>query len=121
MRVRSKSGDLVAAAQLSDSSELSGFTVSAAVQSQLDELAAEEEAERALLPTYMRKLVQGYEYRVYYFEIVECIRKLTIVCLPVFFSPAGSPMQLIFGLMVCFISFGMCAPPPSHSTHPPSG
>ena len=36
----------------------------------------------------------------------ECIRKLAIVCLPVFFQPAGSVGQLIFGLVVCFVTFG---------------
>ena len=32
------------------------------------------------------------------------MRKLAIACLPVFFQPSGSPGQLIFGLMVCFVS-----------------
>ena len=39
-------------------------------------------------------------------QLIECIRKLAIVCLPVFFQPAGSVSQLIFGLMVCFLTFG---------------
>ena len=46
---------------------------------------------------------------MYYFEIVECLRKLAIVCVPVFFNPAGSPAQLIFGLMVCSVTSVMYA------------
>ena len=60
----------------------------------------------AQLPDYVRKLIMGYELRVYYFEIIESFRKLAIVCLPVFFRPAGSVSQLLFGLMVCFLTFG---------------
>ena len=60
----------------------------------------------AMLPCYVQKLVQGCAARVFYFEILECVRKLALVCMPVFFDPAGSPAQLIFGLFVCFITFG---------------
>ena len=35
-----------------------------------------------------------------------CVRKLAIVCLPVFFQPSGSVSQLIFGLVICFLTFG---------------
>ena len=45
-----------------------------------------------------------YARRAYYFEMVECARKLMIVCMPVFFEPAGSPAQLIFGLVICFLT-----------------
>ena len=69
-------------------------------------LKAEEETLRAALPDYVQKLILGYELRTYYFEIIESFRKLAIVCLPVFFRPSGSVTQLIFGLMVCFLSFG---------------
>jgi len=34
------------------------------------------------------------------------VRKLAIVCLPVFFQPSGSVSQLIFGLVICFLTFG---------------
>ena len=47
----------------------------------------------------------GFELRLYFFELIECVRKLAIVCLPVFL-PSGSVGQLIFGLMVCFLTFG---------------
>ena len=70
------------------------------LESQLDALEAEEKALHATLPDYVQKLILGYELRTYYFELIECFRKLAIVCLPVFFSPSGSVSQLIFGLMV---------------------
>jgi len=70
------------------------------------QLKKREEALRAGLPDYVQKLILGYELRTYYFEIIECFRKLAIVCLPVFFRPSGSVGQLIFGLLVCFLTFG---------------
>ena len=73
---------------------------------QIAALEAEEEKLRAALPDYVQKLILGYELRTYYFEIIESLRKLAIVCLPVFFRPSGSVSQLIFGLMVCFLTFG---------------
>ena len=57
-------------------------------------------------PSLGQKLVLGYELRTFYYELVECARKLAIVCLPVFFQPSGSVSQLIFGLLVCFATFG---------------
>ena len=54
----------------------------------------------------MQKLIVGYTLRTYDFELIECLRKLAIICLPIFFRPAGSVAQLIFGLMVCFLTFG---------------
>jgi hypothetical protein len=45
-------------------------------------------------------------FRRYGFEIFECFRKLALVGAPVFFSPQGSASQLIFGLLVCFLTFG---------------
>jgi len=67
----------------------------------------EEQAEHlASLPDYMRKLLSGYNYRNAGFESYECVRKLALVCMPSFFQP-GSPTQLIFGLLVCFVTFGM--------------
>ena len=54
------------------------------------------------------KLTGGYEMRVYWFEIFECVRKICLVGLPVFVEP-GSSAQLIVGLLVCFISYGMYA------------
>ena len=52
----------------------------------------------------MSKLLSGYDHRTYYFEIVECVRKQAMVSMPVFFEPAGSPAQLITGLLICFIT-----------------
>ena len=57
-------------------------------------------------PTRLLRAVR-YELRTYYFEILECARKLLIVCIPVFFSPPGGVTQLVFGLFVCFLT---CAP-----------
>ena len=39
-------------------------------------------------------------------QIFECVRKLAVACVPVFFQPSGSASQLTFGLMVCFVAFG---------------
>ena len=39
-------------------------------------------------------------------QIFECIRKLAVACVPVFFQPSGSASQLIYGLMICFVCFG---------------
>ena len=39
-------------------------------------------------------------------QIFECMRKLAVACLPVFFQPSGSASQLIYGLMICFVAFG---------------
>ena len=61
------------------------------------------------LPDAVQKLILGYELRTYDFELIECVRKLAIVCLPVFFQPSGSISQLVFGLMVCFLTFGVYA------------
>jgi len=64
---------------------------------------------RAKLPDYLRKLVGAFEFRVYWFEIAECFRKLMLVGAPVFFDPPGSVQQLIYGLMTCFLIFGAYA------------
>jgi len=67
---------------------------------------------RGELPTTLRKLTAGYELRMYWFEIFECVRKILLIGLPIFF-PAGSPAQLIFGLIMSFLSYGaycVCAP-----------
>lgn len=74
---------------------------------EVQRLEAEEERLRDELPDFVQKLILGYELRTYSFELIECFRKLAIVCLPVFFQPSGSVSQLIFGLMVCFLTFGV--------------
>ncbi|KOO20783.1 protein serine threonine [Chrysochromulina tobinii] len=64
---------------------------------------------RDKLPSTLRKLTAGYELRTYWFEIFECLRKIALIGLPIFFPP-GSPPQLIFGLIICFLSYGaFCA------------
>eukprot|EP00964_Phaeocystis_antarctica_P055145 scaffold32420_cov68-Phaeocystis_antarctica.AAC.4 len=56
----------------------------------------------------LAKLTAPYELRVYWFEVFECVRKVCLVGLPIFVEH-GSAAQLIMGLFVCFISFGMYA------------
>ena len=72
-----------------------------------NELAEQESQVFKRLPRYMVKLVGDYHGRYYYFEILECARKLLLVCIPVFFDPQGSIGQLMFGLLVCFVTFGV--------------
>ena len=84
--------------------ERSGLSID--VLKDLRELEHEDFAERAALPSSVSKLLKGYELRVCWFEIFECVRKLAVACLPVFFQPSGSASQLLFGLMVCFLAFG---------------
>jgi hypothetical protein len=74
----------------------------------LTELEQEQDAIEKTLPDYVRKLTSGYKRVHADFEIFECFRKLALVCMPVAFEP-GSVPQLIFGLMVCFITFGLYA------------
>jgi len=57
---------------------------------------------RKRIPDYLQKLVGSFEFRVYWFELFECFRKLMLVGAPVFFYPPGSVQQLIYGLMMCF-------------------
>ena len=78
-----------------------------ATRVELMELDAYDKKQQIALPGYIKKLLKGYELRVWWFEIFECLRKLAVACVPVFFVPSGSISQLIFGLMVCFITFGM--------------
>jgi len=61
------------------------------------------EAQRNALPDYVRKLVGGFEFRVFWFELMECLRKLMLIGAPVFFDPPGSVQQLLYGLVACFI------------------
>lgn len=76
-------------------------------QAELTKLDAIDAQQQAALPSYVKKLLNGYELRTWWFEIFECFRKLAVACVPVFFVPSGSISQLVFGLMVCFITFGM--------------
>ena len=46
------------------------------------------------------------DLRVFWFELFECVRKIMLVGMPVFFE-VGSVSQLTFALLVCFISFGL--------------
>lgn len=62
-----------------------------------------------MLPGYVVKLTSdaGYEYRVYWFELFEMLRKVLLVGIPAMFPDRGGTLQLVWALMVCFITFGM--------------
>lgn len=60
------------------------------------------------LPSTVQKLVVGYEFRCYWFEIFECVRKLALTCLPQLpIMPPGSVDQLAAGLVIAFVTFAM--------------
>jgi hypothetical protein len=69
-------------------------------------LAKELAAERATLPDYVADLIDGYTLPCYQFECVECLQKLTLVGLPVFFD-AGSVGQTTYGLLICFLTLAI--------------
>jgi len=71
----------------------------------VDSLEAKEAKLADALPDYMKKLTNGYKRSAFWFEVFECVRKLAMVCMPVFFAE-GSAEQLMFGLIVCFVTFG---------------
>lgn len=74
------------------------------VRAQMESLEHQGAEIVAGLPDYMKKLIDGYKPTHCGFEIVESLRKIAVVGTPVFFSPSGSAAQLIWGLMVCFIT-----------------
>jgi hypothetical protein len=93
------------------------FTKLTAAEEKLAEqekqLQTKLEMQRGCLPDYMQRLIGGFEFRVHWFESFECFRKLMLVGAPVFFDPPGSVQQLMYGLMVSFILFGVssvCTP-----------
>jgi hypothetical protein len=75
----------------------------------LDELDLSQHREEDItdLPKPVLKLIDGYEIRCYWFEAIETFRKLFLVGIPVLVQPEGSPAQLFFGLLVCFLFFGL--------------
>ena len=97
------------------------------------ELEGKYEERRELLPGALKKLTNGCarslqtpvmhsklydcpltgaipsladEMRTYWFEIFECVRKILLILVPIFFEQ-DSPEQLTIGLIICFITFGM--------------
>ena len=72
----------------------------------LARLDTEEEVLMNQLPDFVRKLISGYKLKCFWFEIFECVRKLALVCAPIAFE-AGSENQLIFGICICFGTFGV--------------
>ena len=59
------------------------------------------------MPGFMKQLTGPYERRCYWFEIFESLRKVLLVGIPACFSNPGGNAQLVWGLLVCFVSFGM--------------
>ena len=55
------------------------------------------------LPIYVRTLTDSYELKYFWWEIAECLRKVILVGVLVFYDQ-GSPEQLTLGLMVCTLS-----------------
>ena len=51
----------------------------------------------------MNSIIGMYELRTCWYEVVECVRKLLLVALPVFF-PEGSNIQLNVSLFISFVS-----------------
>jgi hypothetical protein len=43
----------------------------------------------------------------YAYEIFECLRKLALVGVPVFFPDPGGIAQQTYGLLICFLTFGI--------------
>jgi len=84
--------------------------------SQYQVVLKEERAElkpEDLLPGYMLKLTNGYEWRTYWFELFETLRKVLLVGIPAVFPERGGTAQLFWGLLICFMSAGfymMAAP-----------
>ena len=69
------------------------------------ELQTAYDERRGALPGALKKLTNGYEMRTYWFEIFECVRKILLILLPIFFE-AESSEQLTCCLIVCFATFG---------------
>ena len=62
-----------------------------------------------VLPGFMLKITEGkgYEWRTYWFELFEMVRKVLLVGVPAIFTDRGGTLQLFWGLLVCFATFGM--------------
>jgi len=52
-------------------------------------------------------VVSTYGYHAAGFEIVECLRKVLTIGLPTILFQPGSWSQLLFGLLVCFLFYGL--------------
>jgi hypothetical protein len=65
-----------------------------------------DEARRSTLSGPVRTVTDPYTMGCAPFEVFECLRKIALIGLPSLF-PVGSDAQLIFGYMVCFLSFGV--------------
>lgn len=92
--------------QTGESSALGGRHATG-VKQEIKDLQMEEVRLRTQLPGYIQALSgNGYALRVFYFEIVECLRKLAIIGVPVWFQ-AGSTQQALFAVLITFMTFGL--------------
>ena len=53
-------------------------------------------------PLWIQSRLKQYEPRVFYFDFIECVRKVSLVGLAVFYPDPGSYEQLILGIFICF-------------------
>jgi hypothetical protein len=72
-------------------------------EAELRRIAAKTKVIKRRLPVAVKKLTDGYEHRAYWFEVLECVRKIMLVGLPVVFRP-GSSEQRFLGLLICFFT-----------------
>lgn len=68
----------------------------------------EHDAQDELRQLHLAPVIWPYELRCFWWELFECLRKLCLVGLPVFFEP-GSAEQLMFGLLICFLTITIFA------------
>jgi len=88
-------------------SEIGGLDEAELDQLKKQQMEKHERIDETILPGYIKKLTAGYEYRTYWFELFEMIRKVLLVGVPATFPDRGGNLQLVWGLLVCFISAGM--------------
>eukprot|EP00966_Prymnesium_polylepis_P290180 6703308-Prymnesium_polylepis.1 len=52
------------------------------------------------VPQYIQALTTPYDLAMMYWEIVECVRKLALIALPLLFQPPGTIPQISFGILL---------------------
>jgi len=72
-------------------------------KSKVHKKLGDDERHKVRLSPFVEKLTDGYTKYMFWWEVVECARKIGQVGLPVFFEE-GSTQQLIVGLVICFLS-----------------
>jgi len=69
-------------------------------------LARKGEIGGVVLPVSILNLIDGYELRVYWFELVECLRKFVLIVVPRLIE-RGSESQVSFGVLASLVFFGI--------------